>query len=124
NFLNIYKGSIYSHEKDTRYSSSYKTYLLNINEVFIPIVISQRNSKVNDKDSIIQKELTPKKLSMTGSFTDLSEYLSNLKINLHELKPQLSHYWNSTDDTELCDLLLKLAYQAAGTNVSYTTREE
>lgn len=124
NFLNIYKGSIHSHEKDTRYSSSYKTYLLNINQLLIPIVISQRNSKVNDKDSIIQKELTPKKLNMTGTFTDLSEYLINLETNLNKVKPQLSDYWNSTDDTELCNLLLKLAYQASGTNVAYTTREE
>lgn len=123
NFKSKYKKSIVSHCKDTSFSSAYKTYKILIDDQTIPIVISERNSKVSIKDSILQKQLTPTKLNMTGTFISVDDFINKLTINLDIINPQLTDYWKSKNTDELKNILIKLAKQSLSFDVDFNRRE-
>lgn len=71
-----------SSDKDKRYSSSYTTHFLKMDEHIIPTVISCPEYKVTG-GKILQKQLTPVKLGVTGTFTDLSRLIEVVRKGIH-----------------------------------------
>jgi len=111
---------------DSRFSSSYKTFLFNLPEVCnipIPLVLCTSDYKKNNKDSVIQKQLTPFNLGVVGEYKDLDYFLKKVKDGLFKVSPSLSSYWQSNDKEEFITLLLKLVNQSIENPVSFTDRE-
>lgn len=56
--------------QNTKYSTSYLTHLISFNNIITPIVLSCGEYKVNNKDGLIQKQLTPTKLNIIREYND------------------------------------------------------
>lgn len=111
---------------DPRYSSSYKTFFINIPQIYFipfPLVICSSNYKKNNKDSVIQKQLTPVNIGVTGYFNDLDLFLNKVTKGLYDISPSLSNYWKSNNKNEFINILIKLLNQSVCKDVYYNDRE-
>lgn len=111
---------------DTRYSSSYKTFFINLPDIQyipFPIVICAPHYKKNNKDSVVQKQLTPVNIGVTGYFNNLDTFIAQVTSGLYNISPLLSNYWKSSNKDEFVDILLKLLNQSVGKKVDYNKRE-
>ena len=108
-------------KRDTRYSSSYKTIFINFESKIIPLIISDSYFK-NSSDSIIQKQLCPSALGISGEYSDLSLLVFQTIDGLHNLdnKPTLNNKaleeLGITDDNN--DLLMKLLTKLVLVNIN------
>lgn len=126
-FLNIAKeksliieGSI----QDRRYSTAYKTTFITIGNDFVPFVLSNSEMKIKARDSLTQKQLTPKKLGILGKYNSAQEILDELKKSFTQIIPTLNSSWKSWNEAELKKILLKLAHQIVYQQQTFTKREQ
>ena len=122
-FYSQFSGKLDGTLQDKRYSTSYLTHFVELNNKYIPIVFSCGEYKVNNKDSIVQKQLTPNKLDIIGEYTDTNTLLTSVEKALSILNPQLSSVWSAYSDKELKKLLVKLAYNIVYKNQTFNKRE-
>lgn len=124
NFLNEFKNTYSGSDQDKRYSTSYRTHFITINGIYTPIVLGCGEYKVNSKDSITQKQLTPKKLNIIGDFNNLKNFIDVIKQAIKRNPPELNSYWNSNNKEEFADLLIKLVDSVLDKNgISFNDRE-
>lgn len=109
---------------DLRYSQAYLTHFISFNNVIVPVVLSCGEYKNNKKDSITQKQLTPKKLHIYGRYSNIDKLMEDIKDSIFRLNPQLSSHWKSSDKQELSKLLVKLAYKIIDPTITFTEREQ
>lgn len=114
------EGSI----QDRNYSTAYQTTFITIDNEFIPFVLAHKDMKINQRDSLIQKQLTPKKLGILGQYNSAQEILDQLKKSFKQIVPSLNSSWKSWKPTELKNLLLKIAYDIVYNNQEFNPREQ
>lgn len=123
-FLNDISQNLIGSIQDKRYSTSYLTHFIEFNDILIPVVLSCGEYKVNNKDGLIQKQLTPTKLNIIGEYNDINVLLKSVELSLNKLNPQLSSFWVSHDDKELKKLLMKLSFNIVFDKQEFTKREQ
>jgi hypothetical protein len=106
-------------EMDTRYSSMFKTYFILFNNQIIPVVISDRKNTRSGASKILQKELTPSKLSIKGTYNSANELYENI---LNGLNKNIKTSFEDNDPLFL--LLIKLANSIIDPNIELTDDEQ
>lgn len=127
NFLQVAKDNNFTIEgsiQDRRYSTAYKTTFIGIGNDFVPFVLSNSEMKIKARDSLTQKQLTPKKLGILGKYNSAQEILDELKKSFTQIIPTLNSSWKSWNEVELKKILLKLAHQIVYQQQTFTKREK
>lgn len=123
NFFTQTSGKLDCSGQEKRYSTSYLTHIMDFNGIPVPVVLSCGEYKVNNKDGLTQKQLTPTKLNIMGEYNDINVLLKAVESSLNKLNPQLSSFWSSSDEKELKKLLVKLSFKIVFDNQKLTKRE-
>lgn len=119
---------IVAKKKDTRYSGAYNTVFISFNNSEYAIVVSDANEKINS-ESVKNKQLTPQKLNITGSFNDPMTLLKKLKKEITKIKKELvlnekaKNAIKSKDDEILFLLLNKLLNMSLDNKLTMTKDE-
>lgn len=117
-------GKVSAPTHDYQYSNTYLTHIVKMDGVETPLVLCCGEYKVNNKDGLTQKQLTPTKLNILGEYTDMNALLNDVEIALNKANPQLTSFWNSTDEKEFKKLLMKLAFKIVYPQQVLSEREQ
>lgn len=123
-FFSSMSGKLNCSEKDEIYSKTYITHKIDFAGVETPVILCCGEYKVNNKDGLTQKQLTPTKLNILGEYTDIDCLLTDVEIALNKVNPQLTSFWASSDEKELKKLLMKLAFKIVYPQQVLTLREQ
>jgi hypothetical protein len=114
--FNVEGCEVLETKQDTRYSTGYKTTFVRFNDIVYPVVFADRSAK-NGDNKILQKELTPEKLNIQGTYFSY-DILHNDIIKGIKTKTNLKNY------PSLYNLLLSLLNLISNDKELTTTEEE
>ncbi len=92
-FFKKYNYDPMQSKQDRRFSTSYLTHMVYIEGIKTPVVFSSSEFKVSKKDSLIQKQLTPKKLNISGEYVDKKVFQNDVANALLSTDIFLNSEW-------------------------------